>query len=252
MSRLEMPRVYELQDLIDDPSNPSAYFQDFEASLCDPIYGLLKKRVWLAREREFKRLDADSWRLLKEEVRPYLSARDQSGRGWEQLINILNQARAHNYLEDKGCSLVCFIPREKKQGIKTPDLKAELNGKNVLCEVKTINPSEAEIDRRKAGRVGSATDLLGSSFLSKLDKTLESAKCQMDSYDANENVKRIVFVVVNFDDNIGEYKTCFYAQIDNHLAASSIQGIETVFYNQRTVFHTNILMLHAHVVNEPS
>ena len=193
-----------------------------------------------------------SWRLLKEEARQYLCAPDQRGRGWEQLINIFNQARAHNYLEDEGCSLICFIPRERNQGLKTPDLKAVLNGRNVLCEVKTINASQAEIDRRQAGRVGSSTDLLDSGFLSKLDKTLRGAKCQMNFYDADESVRRIVFVVVNFDDNIGEYKHCLYAQIDSHLADSSIQGIETAFYNQRTAFHTNISMLHAHVINEPN
>ena len=61
MFRLEMPRVYELQDLIDDRLNPLAYFQAFDASIrCDPIHGLLKKQFWLAREREFQRLDACS------------------------------------------------------------------------------------------------------------------------------------------------------------------------------------------------
>lgn len=253
MLRFEMPRVYELQDLIVDPSNPSAYFQAFDVSIrCDPIHGELKKQFWLAREREFQRLDAESWRLLKEEARQYLCARNQKGRGWEQLINIFNQARAHNYLDDEGCSSVCFIPREKKKGNKTPDIKAVFNGKSVLCEVKTINASQAEIDRRQAGRVGYSTNVLDSGFLSKLDKTIRSAKYQMDSYDADEAVRRIVFVVVNFDDIIGEYKNCFYAQIDGYLADSSIQGIETVFYNQRTAFHINISMAHAYVINERS
>jgi hypothetical protein len=86
-----MPRVDELRALIDDPSKPSAYFQNFDESVCaEPSAG----GVWLAREREFQRLDPASWEFLKAEARPYLTARDAKGRGWEQLIAILNQARA--------------------------------------------------------------------------------------------------------------------------------------------------------------
>ena len=86
----------------------------------------------------------------------------------------------------------------------------------------------------------------------KLDDALRGAKCQMDSYDNGENVKRIAFVVVNFDEWLGEYGADFFAQIDAHLASSTIRGLDIVFYNQRTVFHQTISMLHAHVVNEPS
>lgn len=55
MFRTEMPRVYELRDLIADPSHPSAYFQKFDVTLNDP----LRRQVWHAREQEFQRL----WRL---------------------------------------------------------------------------------------------------------------------------------------------------------------------------------------------
>jgi hypothetical protein len=108
MSRAEMPRVYELCDLIADRSSPSSYFQDFDRSVASEAE---KKRVWLAREREFQRLDDAAWGFLKNEALPYLCARDSKGRGWEQLISILNQARAYNYLVDRGCSDVRFVER---------------------------------------------------------------------------------------------------------------------------------------------
>ncbi len=92
-----MPRVYELRDLIADRSHPSAYFQKFDDTLNDP----LRRQVWLAREQEFQRLDDESWQFLKDEAHPYLMARDDN-RGWQQLIAILNQTRAHNYLIDLG------------------------------------------------------------------------------------------------------------------------------------------------------
>jgi hypothetical protein len=250
MCRFQLPRVYELRDLIDDPSNPSAYFQEFDVSLRDPICGAHKKQVWLAREREFQRLDPESWCLLKEEARRYLSALDGRGRGWEQLINILNQARAHNYLKDLGCSQVEFIQVGKGIQAKAPDLKAELNGQKVLCEMKTINPSQSEIERRYEAGVGSTTDFLDNAFLCKLDKTIEYAKIQLDRYDAGESAKRIVFLVVNFDDRLGECKDSYYRQIDSHLAVSPIRGIEIVFFNQCTAFHADISMVNAQVINE--
>lgn len=247
MFRREMPRVYELRDLIQDPSKPSAYFQNFDNSLRDEP---CKKQTWLAREHEFQRLDADSWQRLKDEARPYLSARDARGRGWEQLISILNQARAHNYLVDQGCSGVSFIRRSKRQKQQTPDIKAQLDGQTVLCEVKTINISEDEVNKRRTGSAGSTTNLLNEAFFKKLESALREAKRQMDSYYRQNEVRRIAFVAVNFDDWLGEYKAEYFSQIDQYLASNPVFGLEIVFYNQKTPFHAHVSMLHAYVVNE--
>jgi hypothetical protein len=248
MCRGELPRVYELLDLIDDPSKASAYFRNFDASLRDEPS---KKRTWLAREGEFERLDAEAWEHLKGEALSYLTARDAKGRGWEQLISILNQARAHNYLTEIGCSQVRFIPRAKRRGQETPDLEGDLNGQRVLCEVKTINRSQSEVDKRQAGRAGSTTNFLDAAFFRKLDSDLKKAKRQMDAFDGAEEVKRIAFIVINFDEWLGEYKSDYFAQIDQHLSSDQVSGIDIVFYNQRTAFHAHVSMVHAHVLNEP-
>jgi hypothetical protein len=153
---------------------------------------------------------------LKDEARPYLTAQDANGRGWEQQISVLNQARAHNYLVDQGCSRVCFIPRAKQ---KTPDLGGELNGQKVVCEVKTINISEAKVETRRAGNPDSTRDFLDTNFFEKLDSTLLDSKCHINAYDGQTNTKHIVFMVINFDDGLGEYKANYFAQIDQHLAA---------------------------------
>jgi hypothetical protein len=253
MFRREFPRVSELRDLIEHPSKPSAYFQNFGHPLRDEPE---RKRAWLQREREFQRLDAPSWQHLKDEARPYLTARAAKGRGWEQLIAILNQARARNYLVDQGCSQVRFIPKAEKQKQKTPDLQAELNGQKFLCEVKTINRSQDELDKQLAGRAGSTTNVLDKAFFKKLNSDLATAKEQMNSYDGQDDVKHIVFFVVNFDEPHGEYKAEYFKQIDQYLASDLasdlVSGLDIVFHNQRTAFHPHVSMLHAHVVNEPS
>jgi hypothetical protein len=248
MSRAEMPRVYELCDLIADRLSPSSYFQDFDRSV---VSYPEKKRVWLAREREFQRLDNADWEFLKNEARLYLSARDSKGRGWEQLISILNQARAYNYLVDRGCSDVRFVERAKEQNRQTPDLEAELDGATIVCEVKTLNASQIEIERRQSGGVGSSTNVLSVPFFEKLDRTVEVAESQMLSY-AGDDAEHTVFLVLNFDNLLGEYKGDYFGQIDDHLRSSHSTSANLVFYNQKTAFHRPLSMRHAEVANEPS
>lgn len=233
MSRTEMPRVYELCDQIAGRPSQSSYFQGFETSVASEPE---KKRVWLAREYEFQRLDDAAWAFLKAEARPYLTSRDSKGRGWEQLISILNHARAYNYLVERGCSDVRFVERAKQQNQKTPDLEAKLDGTRVVCEVKTLNASQAEIERRQLGGVGSGTNVLAVPFFKKLDRTVEKAQSQMLSY-AGSNSKHVVFFIPSFDDILGEYKADYFNQIDKHLGSSAYADAKLVFYNQRTAFH---------------
>lgn len=245
MLRMEMPRVYELRDLIADRSNPSAYFQTFDDSL---RHAPSKKLVWLAREREFQRLDDESWQFLKNEALPYLMARDAQ-RGWQQLISILNQARAHNYLLDRGCIEVHFIPRSKTEGEETPDIEGTLDGTKVLCEVKTVSISDAEAVRRKTGGVGFSARSLDLGFFRKLTSDLCKAESQMKSYGGEATV-RIAFVILNFDDFLGEYKAEYFEQIDQYLATLSIRSPEVVLYNQKTAFHCQVVMQNLVVINE--
>jgi hypothetical protein len=246
MTYIEMPRVFELKALINDQSNTCFYFKNFENSICDEPS---KKQVWLAREQEFQQLDQESWFFLMDEARPHLVNWNE-GRGLEQLISILNQARAHNYLVKEGCLQVRFIPRSKVNGQKTPDLGANLNGRKILCEVKTINISDVEATRRQNNAGISINNYLGEKFFEKLIKTLESAKKQLASYDVLADARYIVFVVINFDDFLAEYKVEYFKQIDHELSKNSILGLEIVLYNQKTAFHSKIKMLHANVINE--
>lgn len=246
MFREELPRVNELRDLIEDPSAPGAYFQNFDNLLRDHRS---VREIWLAREQDFRGLDAISWQILKNEVRPYLMRRDQK-RGWEQLFTILNQARAYNFLRDTGCSNVQFIPRASREGAETPDLRAELNGSSILCEVKTINISDEEASARTEFKARAIGVQLGSGFFKKLTSDLRKAKGQIDTYARRANVRRLAYLVVNFDDFIGDCKEQHFEQIDRYLAENPTPGIDVVFHNQRTPIHKSIVMAHATIVNE--
>jgi hypothetical protein len=249
MFRHEMPRVYELQDLIDDRSAPSAYFQNFDNSVRDETE---KRKTWLARERAFQRLDPTSWKFLKSEAKPYLTKRNTKGRGHQQLIAILNQAWAYGYLIDEGCSQIGFITSVKKSGQETPDVEGWVGKRRVLCEVKTVSISDIEATRRITAGAGSTINSLETGFFKKLTSDLLKAKSQIESYDNASDVRRIAFIILDFDDLLAEYKRDYFHQMDEHLAANPIDGIEVVFYNQRTPFHFLVSMQYATVVNEPS
>jgi hypothetical protein len=75
---------------------------------------------------------------------------------------------------------------------------------------------------------------------------------QIIAYDSTRNAKHLVFLVINFDDFYSEYKTYYFGQIDAHVGQTLRRNLEIVFFNQRTVFHSNIAMRHAQVVNEAS
>ena len=245
MSKSEFSRVYQLIDLIEERAHPNSYFQNFEHSIEE---GDEKRRVWLVREKELQRLDQKAWEFLKSEAFPYLTARNHRWRGWEQLISILNQARAYNFLFDISCSKIKFIP--KIEGKETPDLEAKLNDNPVICEVKTINKSEQEAKARQCGLASKTLASLESGFFKKLNSDLKKAKSQMASYNNKPGVRHIAFIVINFDDLLGEYKTNYYEEIDRHLAAMHVAEIEVVFFNQKTCFHNDVHMKNATVVNE--
>ena len=246
MNQQSFPRMHELIALIEDRSDPGAYFQNFDDSIqVEPS----KAKVWFAREQELQRLDIESWRSLKNEARPYVTSKHNS-RGWEQLISILNQARAYNYLLDMGCEVIRFIPRAIIKNIKTPDLAGSLNGRKVICEVKTINISKIETDRRNSGGVGTSSDVLEPGFFNKLKSDLNQAKLQLDAHDNSGECRHMAFVVPNFDDFLAEYKANYFLQIDEYLGRETVPGLDVVFFNQTTTFHVQVAMKNASVINE--
>ncbi|MFQ5451603.1 MAG: hypothetical protein ACE5E9_13330 [Nitrospinaceae bacterium] len=248
MFRNELPRVYELIDHIEDPNAPTAFFQAFNNSICDDPSGGSKLLTWRRREEEFQGLDSKSWESLKNEARPYLTTGNPNGRGWEQLIAILNQARAFNFLSNAGCTDIQFIPRT--EGKKTPDLKGKLHCNLVLCEVKTLFQSDDEVRRRGEGRSGETRNSLDPRFFNKLEGVINTAKDQMEAFENGKKARRIVYVIPNFDDRFGEYKVNYYEEIDQYLGNHPVSGVEIVFHNEQTCFPAQIPMTNATVVNE--
>ena len=148
--RRELPRIYELRDLLPNPPPPGAYFCNLDKSLAEIPQ---KLRQFRDLERDLQGLDAAAWNFLKSELEPLLTAQDAK-RGWQPLWDRLNQAKAYNHLKDARYRNIEFISPSTVRGQQTPDLRAELNTTRVLCEVKTIDISEIEAERRHSGGAG--------------------------------------------------------------------------------------------------
>lgn len=183
---------------------------------------------------------------LKSEASLRLTQR-HSGRGWHQLFDILNEARAYNYLKRTGCTRVRFIRRSHR---RTPDLEGSCTLGRSLCEVKTINISDEEV----AARIGppKARSLpinLTPGFLNKLRTTIETAKQQMAAYDSQGTAVHLVYLNILFDDFFAELKEEYYQQIDQYLTDQPVTGIQLVICNEQTAFYKPLRMHSAHVDN---
>jgi len=246
MFRARFPRIYELRDLTADPASPDAYFQNFDNNVEDSPH---VRQIYDGWERVLQGLDNDAWEFLKTEAAPYLIRKDQSGRGWQQLFDILNQAHAYNYLKTVGCSDVRFIPRAKQPSTRTPDLEGILDSRTVLCEVKTINISEEEVRARKEFTVVKITNRLDDGFLRKLRSDITEAEKQLHAHTAMGEARYYVYIIPCFDDFVGWCKEDYFRQIDQYLLANPISGIELVLHNGKTPFQKAVTMTAATVIN---
>ena len=244
MFRAELPRLYELKDCIDDPASHAAYFRDFDQNLAGSAH---VKDIYHRYERDLQGLDDKAWEHLKEEALPRLTAHDNKGRGWQQLFDILNEARAYNYLKSRGCTNLRFIPRSHK---RTPDLEGSLALGRLLCEVKTINASDEEIDFR-AGRkkIRSGQITLPAEFLKKLRTTVECAKQQLLAFDHGRAAVHFVYLNVCFDDFLGTLKEAYLKQIDDDLARTPVTDVKLVICNDHTAFYKPLQMRSAEADN---
>jgi hypothetical protein len=220
--RRELPRIYELRDLLPNPLPPEAYFQNLDRSLGEIPQKLRQFRDW---ERELEGLDRRAWSFLKGELAPLLTTRDPR-RGWQPLFDKLNQARAYNHLKRAGYVHIEFVPVSIASNQQTPDLQATSGAGRVLCEVKTINVSEIEAERRAASGVGTTTDQLDAGFFRKLSSDVAVATAQMAAYDASPSAKRIIYFVINFDDRLHEYVDRYRDQIVRYVAANRSPDVE--------------------------
>lgn len=240
-----LPRLYELKDAEPDPTHPDTYFRTFEKHLAENSHVL---SIYKTLESTLALLDADAWRDLKERATLCLM-KHREGRGWRALFDTLDEAKGYVYLQRAGCVDIAFIKRTNR---KTPDLRANLAGTRVLCEVKTINVSEEEVERRVRVTRGEifATGVpnqLTAEMLQKVHATIEHGITQLDGEDQERSARRIVFTNLNFDESL-HWQSEYIAQLDEHFLANPIVGAELVFCPTSNPYEQHFTMRSATVV----
>ena len=222
MCRDELPRIFELRDLLPRSLPPTAYFQRFEESLAEfPP----KKKIFRHLEVQLQQLDPIAWAHLKQKLQPLLT-RKHPTRGWQSIFDTMNEAKAYAYLHGIGCTEVKFIPESSEKGRKTPDLEANLGNHKVLCEVKTINISDEEAQTRHDQLSRQIFATLPEGFFNKLRADLNRAKEQMDSVSISTDTKKFVYVTINFDDSLHEYAEAYREQIQFHILRNIDDGLD--------------------------
>lgn len=216
----EFERLYELQGMCDKCGEPSnCYFDNLDELL------KIQKQLYTSLASELNRLDIESWKFVKKECGNELCQHDER-RGWAQLFNKLNETKGYGYLLDQGCKKVQFIPRSKKNGIETPDLLGLIDEYKIICEVKTINHSDIEIDRRNKRECKEVVYQLNEGLCSQLKKIITKAKNQLNGYDPGNVLKRIVYIVVNNDDWQPEVSPTILEKIKGYVNNFVSDGIE--------------------------
>ena len=221
---VKFDRLYELRDL----GGQEDYFSDIDERLDEPFSR--KKLAELAELAEsLNRLDEESWNYLKGQCKPLLS-KASDDRGWTPLFDRLNEAKGYGYLLDRGCSSPKFITRSDKNGHQTPDLEASDGTSEYLCEVKTINISDEEIERRKNIEAKEVAMTLSNELRSKLEDVARKAASQLRGYQGSENKIKIAFFVICLDNWQPESRRAIFPEIRTFLDELGEVGIDFVLH----------------------
>ena len=84
--------------------------------------------------------------------------------------------------------------------------------------------------RRTNAAAGGIFLQLPSQFFDKLKSTITSARDQMEAYNSGGSGRRIVYMIVNFDDSLNQYVDDYSSQIQEFTAAQPIPNVEIVFH----------------------
>jgi hypothetical protein len=216
----ELSRIYELSCLTQTHKHLSEHFHDFDNSL---INSSSKMQTFSCLEKELQGLDSDSWDVLKREI---ISMKNIT---WTQFIDKMNEVRGYNYLSKMGCKNIKFITPSTKRSVQTPDIEGMLGAVKILCEVKTIHISKEEIDFRKGGKVRTITGLK-CGFFKKLRRDQINAEKQLKAYNTSFTTRHIIYVIINFNDWVGDGREEYFNQIQKFLSAEPASDIEIVCY----------------------
>lgn len=221
--RPNLERVRELLAAAEDARRPASYARTFDKALAAVA---IRQKILADYERDLSILDAEAWRALKTSAIKRLIRNKK--KDWEPLFDMLSEAKAYAYLAALGCTDIQMIP--PSYDAKTPDLRAELNGALLLCEVKTINMSNDERVTRADNGVPPSGGRLSEKFLAgKLTWTLRAAKAQLDAFPSPAG-HRLIYLVFNPDESLAGYADDYAPQLKAFLSGVPLEGVDVEIF----------------------
>lgn len=189
-----------------------------------PIDNLQKQRLLWVQEGELGELNDVAWGYFLA-TKAAKFANPERLRGWQQATDALNEVAAYVYLKRRFATHPRFVPESKTE---TPDLEVETMDGLVLCESKTVNESQRELEARAKSLASWTSPALDAHYLRRVDAAIDKAKSQLSAYRATERSVRIIVLTLHFDDLVGDYASTYLRQIEEHLLASRISepGLE--------------------------
>jgi hypothetical protein len=210
-----MTRIRELIQLVRQRHPNDKFFHAFEDSCrVNPS----KRKVYRTYNDALRVLDDTSWQLLK--AKAVLHFRDhRRGQLKQGFFNQLNEAFAYRHLVRQGYTDVVMLP---ETGRRVPDLQYRVGDLREHCEVKTLNISDEEIDRRESRKAFSNVYVrLGEGFFKKLSDAIAVARGQINA----QGTGGLVFVVVIWDDiALDSYRT-YRRELSAFARARGIGGV---------------------------
>lgn len=204
------PRLNEI--IKDNRFQTSAnHFDNFDVELdrC-----LLKKSFFESIEKIFQQIEEQQWEIFKEKL--VCCGYNHPRRGLNQFFETCNEAEAFAYIQKLGGKNVRFIP---EASLKSPDIFSEIGGRDVYCEVKTVNISDDHADRNAYLAIVGQLDAVYDTHLSyaqkiKIVENITSAHAKIDNYDVKNDVIRFLYLIINaenplapmIDDRLNELK----------------------------------------------
>lgn len=208
-----MKRLDELVELIRarHPSDP--FFTNYKWKLSVPELG----DDYRAYGRALESLDFESWEVLKTKAASHFR-NHRHGQLKQGFFNQLNEAFAYRHLVQQGYKSVRVL---RESGKPQPDIEYFNRGQRLLCEVKTLGTSDAEIDRRKEPKLLSSAIYrrLPDTFFGKLRRTLEVAEGQLGTRSG------MIYLVVLFDDFTLEHYGEYRKQVQSFIQAHALRRV---------------------------
>lgn len=216
---MQMDKIKELIDEVVQLYPTDDFFRTFWSDI-EVLESIRRKYIEL--NAYLSVIDTDSWRVLKAKAIEHFKDH-REGQRKQGFFNQLNESKAYSYLKKSGCVNLRFIPEEKN---KTPDIEGKYQDNRILCEVKTIDISEDEINRRRNSEVYdiSVYCKLSKGFVNKFKSAFENAKSKFFDYSKTDKDILMVYFVISFDDFVGYYNENYEQQLksivndlDNHI-----------------------------------